>query len=97
MTVYVDPLFKTAASRRWPYRQACHLVADSEEELREFARRLGLKPGWIQSPGVHSRVHFGLTDGMRRKAVALGAVELSRRELAELFHRQREEERADAG
>jgi hypothetical protein len=72
-------------------------MADSEEDLRDFARRLGLKASWIQSPGVHSRVHFDLTGRMRRKAVALGAVELSRRELAELFHRQREEERADAG
>lgn len=71
MTVYVDDMRRPAylADRRGRWS---HLVADSSEELHEFAALLGLLPGWIQRPGTH-REHFDVTDTMRRRAIALGA------------------------
>lgn len=33
MSVYVDPLFKTAKTRTWPYAEACHMWAALEPEV----------------------------------------------------------------
>lgn len=37
-----------------------HLMADTEEELREFALSVGLPLKWIQKPGT-AEVHFDIT------------------------------------
>jgi len=78
MSVYVDEL------RQWPTRirhfksGACHMTADTAEELHAFAARLGLRREWFQP---HPRLdHYDLTPAKRAKAVALGAVEMSMRE-----------------
>jgi hypothetical protein len=87
MSVYVDSLFPTRRSRAWPYNQACHLSADTDDELHEFADRLGLKRSWAQSM-EHPRQyfhHYDLTPGKRRQAVKLGAVEVSAVALARHF------------
>lgn len=70
--VYVDTLFQTAPSLLWPYRQACHLMADSEQELHTFAQRLGLRRAWFQP---RSHPHYDLTPSKRRRATVLGAKE----------------------
>jgi len=80
MSVYVDRLFNTKRSKKWPYTQACHLIADSVSELHEFADRLGLKRSWFQKESSHP--HYDLTRNMRNKAVKLGAIELEGLELA---------------
>ena len=84
MSVYVDPLFNTAPYRkseneRWNWRQACHLVADTEEELHAFAARLGLKRAWFQAK---SSPHYDLTANKRAQAVRMGAIEITWQELA---------------
>lgn len=71
MTVYVDD-FEVAAkvgalSRRWS-----HLVADTPDELRNFARKLRLSPSWIQKSGTPLE-HFDVTSSVRGRAIALGA------------------------
>lgn len=75
MTVYVDNMLRTAtvghAHSRWS-----HLLADTHEELIVFADRLGLKHEWIQSAGTY-REHFDLTEGVRRRAIAAGAEEIT--------------------
>lgn len=84
MTVYVDnasiPADVTNGgivhSSRW-----CHLTADSSEELMAFARRIGLRPAWVQAPGT-ALEHFDVTDGKRWAAVRAGAVEITWREAA---------------
>ncbi len=77
MPVYVDDLFSTRWRRRWPYYQACHMIADSVVELFKMANDIGLKRSWFQCrPG--SIDHFDLTPGMRRKAVRAGVVALDR-------------------
>lgn len=66
----------------WPYRNMimCHMVADSEDELDNFAFVLGLKPEWKQIPkrqtGIGSLVHYDISKGMRNEAIKLGAIPL---------------------
>ncbi|HUX16309.1 MAG TPA: DUF4031 domain-containing protein, partial [Phycisphaerae bacterium] len=74
MAVYVDPIRSVAIypRRRWPWRLACHLWADSREELLQFARRIGLRAEWLHKGRV---AHFDLASGMRHKAIVAGANE----------------------
>lgn len=53
-----------------------HMVSDSNEfELHLFARKLGLKREWFQTPGFgHHHAHYDLTTARaRNRALALGA------------------------
>lgn len=85
--IVVDPLFDTTpfTTTRTPkcFRNtlASHMMTTLEgqegtKELITFARKLGLKPEWIQYPGER-RQHFDLVESKRRKAVEQGAVEVS--------------------
>lgn len=78
MPVYVDPLFDTVGwSTAWPYPEACHLMADTVEELHPFAARVGMRRAWFQEgPPVHSVAHYDLTRARRAVAVKLGAIEV---------------------
>lgn len=71
MTVYVD-------NERIPWRGKlwCHLVADSLEELHQFADRLGLRRSWFQ--GKSSYPHYDITTVVRERALRLGALPGSR-------------------
>jgi len=74
MSVYVGHLFNTQMhGGNWRYGQACHLLADTEEELHEMACKLKLKRSWFQDKNVP---HYDLTKTKRAKAVCFGAVEL---------------------
>jgi hypothetical protein len=73
MAVYVDDAFVAGDWGRWT--GGGHLQADTPEELRAFARRLGLSPAWLQTrPGRPERDHYDLTRAGRDRAIALGAV-----------------------
>lgn len=86
MSVYVDtpcafPSREPEARRvgakhghRW-----CHMIADTPEELLAMAKRIGLRPEWIQ--GEPNLPHFDLVPPRRAAAVKAGAVEVTRREL----------------
>jgi hypothetical protein len=80
MAVYVDPLFDTRGwSSNWPYPEARHLMADTEEELHAAAHQIGMRRAWFQAgPPAHSVAHYDLTRRRRAKAVAFGAIEVSR-------------------
>ncbi len=70
--VYVDDLIDWG----WRLGPSCHLIADSEEELHEFAKRIGMRRSWFQ---FHGRLpHYDLTEKRRAKALELGAVQLDR-------------------
>lgn len=57
------------------------MVSDlSEDELHEFATRLGLKRSWFQGRPKHT-AHYDITPSKRTLAISLGAVEVSSREL----------------
>lgn len=89
MTVYVDQL------QRWPTKLAifkhgsCHMLADTDEELHEFARRMSLKRAWFQDKPVWAR-HYDLTPAKRSVALRLGAVEVGRKYLKERYRQWRE-------
>lgn len=83
MSVYVDPLIEWGKRPGWPYSEACHLTADSDDELHAFAVRLGFKRQWAQSMGHprQSHRHYDLTKSKRAQAVKLGAIEVTLKRL----------------
>ena len=90
MAVYVDdPVWKWRGTR-W-----CHLTADSTDELNAFADRLGLRRGWLQcKPGRPWHDHYDIPSDAREKAIALGALPLTMREMGERQARRRASLRA---
>lgn len=74
MAVYVDML----RDYGWRHGRSCHLIADSVDELMEFAVGMGLRPEWFQAK---STPHFDLTVDGRKLAVAHGAIEIDQRQL----------------
>lgn len=80
--VYVDKIFDITSYRNVPRCMrsgACHMWADTPDELINIARRIGLKLEWIQKEGTDS-VHFDLTPKKRVAALVVGAVEASFKE-----------------
>lgn len=86
--IIVDELFDTTTfttvktPRCFRNTLSCHMMTTLEgkegtEELIAFAKKLGLKPEWIQYPG-HRRQHFDLVASKREKAIKLGAIEVDR-------------------
>lgn len=78
MAVYVDPIMPTIPTRKWPFRYACHLLADSDIELQQFARRLSLRREWYQCQGILP--HYDLTYSKRLLALRLGAIRIDGRQ-----------------
>jgi len=74
MSIYVDN-----ARVKWRGRHWCHLVADSIDELHEFALQLGLKRKWFQSAASYP--HYDVTLEIRQIALNMGAIEGSRSEI----------------
>jgi hypothetical protein len=69
VSVYLDN-----ANVRWRGKRWCHLYADTLPELEAFARRIGLKPEWLQHPdGTDGLPHYDVTGQLRDKAEASGA------------------------
>ena len=89
MAVYVDRL----CDYGWRHGPSCHLIADSVEELIEFAVSIGLRPEWYQP---RSSPHFDLTADGRRVAVEQGAIELDSRAFVTKLRELREKRRAGA-
>jgi hypothetical protein len=75
MAVYVDDLMEWPRTRQWPFGLACHMVADTLEELHAMARQLRLKPEWFQASPPHRVPHYDLTAHKRSQAIACGAVD----------------------
>ena len=87
MAVYVDdmnlradvPDGGTVVRGRWS-----HLFADTEDELRAFAAKIGLNQDWIQHAG-QPHVHFDVTGRMRQRALTAGATPVTWRQAGEFF------------
>ena len=87
MSVYVDTLI--VYPNAWgPFlKGSCHLVADTLDELHEFADKTGMKRHWFQ---YHTRIpHYDLTPTKRSLAIQYGAIPISAMEAA----RQRKDAR----
>lgn len=81
MTIYVDGL-RFYPSSPLGARQWCHMATDGPiEELHAFAARIGMKISWFQDKNPRLP-HYDLVESRRRRAVALGAVEVDGPELA---------------
>lgn len=78
MAVYVDK-----ALTKWKGMLWCHLVADSLDELHEFAIVIGMKQQWFQEPPKVKYPHYDIPEFRRVLAIKNGAVEIGRRELIE--------------
>lgn len=84
--VAVDPLMACIPNRNWRYTQSCHMIADTEEELIAFAKKIALRPEWIQRNSI---VHFDLNYNKRQRAIAAGAVEITSREFVDIMRARR--------
>jgi hypothetical protein len=81
MAVYVDKLTPCVPSKKWRWAQSCHLFADTVDELHAFAAHIGLRRAWFQD---HPRLpHYDLHPTRRLRAVALGAIQVGRKEVVE--------------
>lgn len=88
MAVYVDDMRRPATVGRLTARWS-HLLADTSEELHDFARRLGMRRSWAQHEGSH-REHYDLTDQRREVALGFGAVPITYpRGTAEVLRRKK--------
>jgi hypothetical protein len=84
MAVYVDDARIPARVGRIRGRWS-HLTADSKDELHTFAARLGLRRAWFQDKD-RGLWHYDVTESVRARAVAMGAVEMAWRDMS-VWHR----------
>ena len=97
VTVYLDDWRQPArlgpVDDRWS-----HLVADTEEELHAFAGRLGMRRAWYQDrSGRPHHAHYDVPERARADAVALGAVEVTWRQLGRMLRDRRSAAVPDPG
>jgi hypothetical protein len=79
MSVYVDDMRTSATVRNGPRALRAtwsHLLADSHNELVQFAAALDLRRAWIQHPGS-ALEHYDITDSKRREALRRGAIAIT--------------------
>lgn len=88
MAVYVDSEEIRSQGRVW-----CHLVADSLDELQNFATQLGLQRQWFQSDSFYP--HYDVTLSVRNRAVQLGAINADRRKIIECCKQMRAQMQAE--
>lgn len=91
MAIFVDALFSWTTYRGDRASQAsfvgrrnghrwCHMITDGpDDELHEFAQKIGLKRGWFQGD------HYDLVPSKRTLAVKLGAIEVEGRRIVEIL------------
>jgi hypothetical protein len=80
MTVYVNDARIPARVGRIRGRWS-HLTADSKNELHTFAAELGLRRAWFQD-NDRGLWHYDVTESVRARAVAMGAVEMAWRDMS---------------
>lgn len=93
MPVYVDEIRDwtvLAKARGLRHTHWCHLTADTEAELHEFAAQLGLRRSWFQKKSERDyRWHYDVTPPKRAQAIRLGAVEIDRAQVVALMDARR--------
>lgn len=78
MSVYVDDM-------RAPFGRLimCHMLADSDDELRGMADKIGVSQKW------HQGDHFDICLSKRATAVHYGAIEITQRQAVEVRRKLR--------
>jgi hypothetical protein len=85
MSVYVDSM-----RARLGRMVMCHMVADTPEELRAMADRIGVARRWIQDAGTY-REHFDVCMAKRALALAHGAKDVSLKDVGLIIRAKREQ------
>ena len=80
MAVYVDN-----AQIRYGRMKMNHMLADSAAELHAMADKIGVARKWFQ--GMASSPHYDICNEKRALAVAAGAQQVTRHQLAEVIRR----------
>lgn len=83
MTVYVDD-FDIPYGRM----KLSHMLADTDEELHEMARRIGVARRWWQSPEKTSGSHYDIALSKKALALQAGAVAITARQAAMMNRRR---------
>lgn len=78
MAVYVDDM-----NAKYGRMIMCHMIADTDEELREMARKIGVQQKW------HQGDHFDICLSKKAKAIELGAIPITYRQLGGLSLRRK--------
>lgn len=78
MTVYVDNM-----RAKYGRLIMCHMIADTESELRAMADQIGVAQKW------HQGDHFDICLSKRERAVSLGAIEITLRQCAAMNFRRK--------
>lgn len=86
MSVYAGTMTPCLRNKNWQHNEVSHLVADTIEELHEFAQKIGLKREWYQHKTMP---HYDLTTGKRMLAIGLGAIQIGTRKLVDILQEQR--------
>lgn len=90
MAVYVDQLAPWGWVLRGHRVLSCHMFTDSAnlDELHAVALCIGMKREWFQPHRIAP--HYDLTPSRRLTAVALGVIEVSRRQACDIWRARRE-------
>lgn len=83
MTVYVDDMFKYPMGN-FRRMKMSHMMADTYYELHAMADAIGLSRKWFQGD------HYDVSMTLRAKAVAMGAKEITLRQMGEIAMAQRQ-------
>lgn len=81
MSVYVDDY-----RARYGRLVLSHMMADTDAELEGMARALGLDPSWKHGD------HYDVCQSKKRRAIELGAVAVTAREIVRVRMRRRANE-----
>lgn len=89
MTIYVDSLRAWGWMLRGREVRSCHMFTDATDlsELHEMAEKIGMRRAWFQPHRIAP--HYDLTAPRRAAAVALGAIEVNRREASAIWRMRR--------
>ncbi len=96
MTIYVDELKDNLWKLRGRYVKNCHMFSDiSIKELLEFAEKIGMKKNWIQKSRT-GFIHFDLVESRRKRAIEMGAKEITNYEMGKILLEHRRKRRKKA-
>ena len=83
MAVYVDDM-----RAQFGRMKMCHMMADTTAELLAMADKIGVQRKWLQKAGTVYE-HFDIALSKRATAVALGAKEVTSRDLGMIIRQRK--------
>lgn len=83
MAVYIDKI-----NAKYKNMIMCHMLADTEQELVNMAKSIGVDPKWIQYQGTY-KAHFDICLAKKEKALKLGAIEITHSQLRALLRNKK--------